>query len=38
MTLAERLRRSAKLVNLAHYPDFDDAFIDHLYLLPMQAD
>ena len=36
--MAERLRRSAKLVNLAHYPDFDDAFIDHLYLRPMQAD
>ena len=36
--MAERLRRSAKLVNLAHYPDFDGAFIDHLYLRPMQAD
>ena len=36
--MAERLCRSAKLVNLAHYPDFDDAFIDHLYLRPMQAD
>jgi len=34
--MAERLRSRAQLINLAHYPNFDDAFLDHLYLRPMQ--
>jgi uncharacterized 2Fe-2S/4Fe-4S cluster protein (DUF4445 family) len=37
---AERLkalRRRARLVNLANYPDFDQAFFENLYLQPLQA-
>lgn len=34
---SERLRGRTKRVNLAHYPDFDTAFMSHLYLRP-QAD
>lgn len=36
---AERLkalRSRARLVNLAHYPDFDRAFLDNLYLQPLR--
>lgn len=34
--MAEQLRGRAQLVNLARYPGFDDAFLDHLYLRPMR--
>lgn len=30
-----RARTDAESVNLAHAPDFDDAFLEHLYLQPM---
>lgn len=33
----DRLRDKARLVNLAHYPDFDQAFLDNLYLQPMRS-
>lgn len=33
-TQLEQLRRRARLVNLAHYPDFESAFMEHLYLRP----
>jgi len=32
----ERLRSRARLVNLAHYPDFDRAFLENLYLQPLR--
>ncbi len=31
-----QLRRRARLVNLAHYPDFDQAFLENLYLQPLR--
>ncbi len=30
------LRSRARLVNLAHYPDFDQAFLENLYLQPLR--
>lgn len=32
----KELRSRARLVNLARYPDFDQAFLENLYLQPMQ--
>lgn len=33
----DRLRSSARLVNLAHYPGFDQAFFENLYLQPLRG-
>jgi uncharacterized 2Fe-2S/4Fe-4S cluster protein (DUF4445 family) len=32
----KELRSRARLVNLAHYPDFDQAFFENLYLQPLR--
>lgn len=32
----DQLRSRARLINLAHYPDFDQAFLENLYLQPLQ--
>ncbi|MDD5241124.1 MAG: ASKHA domain-containing protein [Sulfuricella sp.] len=34
----ERLRGSARLINLASYPGFEDAFLENLYLQPMREE
>ena len=31
------LRDRARIINLARWPDFDDLFLDHLYLQPMRG-
>ena len=36
-TMADRLRQQARLINLAHRPEFEDAFLEHLYLRPTEA-
>ena len=35
--MANRLRQQAQLINLAHRPEFEDAFLEHLYLRPTEA-
>jgi uncharacterized 2Fe-2S/4Fe-4S cluster protein (DUF4445 family) len=32
----DQLRSRARLINLAHYPDFDQAFLENLYLQPLR--